>query len=149
FLSMNRKGSPVEAPVALTRAYGMLEFAYGYARLGRAERARALRTAGTVDLPQSDPIHRLLAQAYSARIEQALEAKPIETPLPAAVATELNALDRFSRYKVDRLRQGSQVLEPVEGLVPFQSFLRAELPELSLLRTISEPDLLAAELERV
>jgi hypothetical protein len=101
-----------------------LIFAYGLARLGQSEKARALADLATQPLDLEDPVHGFVVRAYRARIAHALEGQPPETPLPAAVAGELNDLERFLRYKVDRLRQFSTVLEPQERLDPMVAFHR-------------------------
>lgn len=146
-LNSARKRRPVEAPEALTRAYSFLEFAYGFARLGRPERARALRTSALAEIPAKDAIHNFLREAYTERIDQALEARPLDTPLSQKLGAALGKLDSFSRYKVDRLRKGSRVLEPVERLEDtFGAFIHGERADLAQLRTLTDPDQLTAEL---
>lgn len=122
FESTKRKRSAVEAAVEHTRAYVHLCFAYGFARLGQPDRARALREGACAGLNLKDAIHGYLARAYSARIDHALEGLAAETPLPSAVAGELNEMQKFLRYKVDRLRQASTILEPQERLDPIRAF---------------------------
>ncbi len=114
-----RKRSAVEAPPTLTRAYVNLEFAWGFARLASAERARALRDQALAALDRKDPVHHFLTRAYVARIDQALEGAAPDTPLPPEVNGLLNGLEPYMRYKVDRLRQFSLVLEPQERLDPW------------------------------
>ncbi|MFT3840042.1 MAG: hypothetical protein QM723_23850 [Myxococcaceae bacterium] len=125
-----RKRSPVEAPLNLTRAYVGFEFAWAFARLGQAERARALRDAGIKALPLNHevhgPVHRFLTRAYSVRIDQALEGLSPDTPLPAELTGQLNALDSFPRYRVDRLRQFSNVIETQERLDPISAFYKGK-----------------------
>jgi cellulose synthase operon protein C len=151
-----RKRSPVEAPPHLTRAYVGLEFAWGFARLGSAERARAVReqslsvlekvSSSTDPKEQNAPVHRYLMRAYSARIDQALEGVSPETPLGPAINGLLPTLEPFQRYKVDRLRQFSHVLEPQERLDATTDFFRAHqnqgAEELAALRGMKD----AAEL---
>ncbi|NTX14105.1 hypothetical protein HUA76_25195 [Myxococcus sp. CA056] len=119
-----RRRSSVEAPAELTQAYVRLVFACGLARLGQADRARALVASATAALDTKEPIHGFLSRAYGARVAQALEGEPLETPLPADISAELNALATFQRYKVDRLRQASALLEPSERLDPARAFGR-------------------------
>jgi hypothetical protein len=121
-----RKRSAVEAPEKLTGAYVNMLFAYGFARLGQADRARDLRQTAADALPEGDPIHSFLRQALGARVEHALEVLPAETPLPSEISGQLNALERFVRYKVDRLRQASFILEPHEHLDPVLAFQQAK-----------------------
>jgi len=138
-----RKRSPVEAPPNLTRAYVHFEFAWGFARLGNADRARQLRDAGLGALDRKMPVHQYLTRAYVARIDQALEGASPETPLAPDINALLTGLEAFLRYKVDRLRQSSMVLEPQERLDPMGLFWRssqnARGEELAALRGIQDP----------
>lgn len=148
-----RKRSPVEAPPHLTRAYVGFEFAWGFARLGSADRARALReqsvavlekvSSSTDPKDQNAPVHRYLLRAFSARIDQALEGVSPETPLGPEINGQLPALEPFQRYKVDRLRQFSHVLEPQERLDATSDFFRAHqnhgAEELAALRGMRDP----------
>jgi len=124
FERTTRRRSSVEAPAELTQAYVHLVFACGLARLGQADRARALVASATAVLDPKEPIHGFLSRAYGARVAQALEGEPLESPLPADISAELNALATFQRYKVDRLRQASALLEPSERLDPARAFGR-------------------------
>lgn len=137
-----RKRSAVEAPPALTRAYVHLEFAWAFARLANAERARTLRDGALAVLDKNDPVHQFLTRAYVARIDQALEGVAPDTPLPPEVNGLLNGLEPYMRYKVDRLRQFSAVLESQERLDPMNSFWRssqnARGEELAALRGLSD-----------
>lgn len=148
-----RKRSPVEAPPHLTRAYVGFEFAWGFARLGSADRARAIRdqslsvlekvSATNDPKDQNAPVHRYLMRAFSARIDQALEGVSPETPLGPEINGQLPTLEPFQRYKVDRLRQFSQVLEPQERLDATTDFFRAHQThgseELAALRGMKDP----------
>ncbi len=120
-----RKRSAVEAPPQLTRAYFHFEFAWGFARLASADRARQLRDGALAALDKKDPVHAYLTRAYVVRIDQALEGAAPDTPLPPDINGMLNGLEPYMRYKVDRLRQFSLVLEPQERLDPMGSFWRA------------------------
>ncbi|NMO17224.1 hypothetical protein HPC49_13090 [Pyxidicoccus fallax] len=153
FERTTRRRSSVEAPPALTQAYVHFVFACGLARLGQADRARALAATAAGALDTQEPIHGFLARAYGARVQQALEGLPPETPLPPDIASELNALSTFQRYKVDRLRQASALLEPSERLDPARAFgrgardLRGE--EFAALRDVKDAGKVAAELDRL
>jgi hypothetical protein len=137
FERTRRKRSATEADPKLTGAYVRFVVAYGAARLGRNERALELRDAALKVLPK-DPVHDLLSRGYVARIAQALEGLPPEMPLPPEVSAGLNGLSRLDRYKVDRVRQWSKILEPQERLDPIMAFQRGEAdprgPELAALR---------------
>ena len=138
-----RKRSPVEAPLNLSRAYVHFEFSWGFARLGNAERARQLRDAGLAALDRKLPVHQYLTRAYVARIDQALEGASPETPLAPDINAMLTGLEAFLRYKVDRLRQSSMVLESQERLDPMGLFWRSSQnsrgEELAALRSIRDP----------
>jgi hypothetical protein len=153
FGETNRARSTVEAPPPLTRAYVQLVFAYGLARLAQPERARQLVKSATAALDPKDAIHGFLCRAYRVRVEHALESLPPETPLPPDVAGELNQLERFLRYKVDRLRQFSTVLEPQERLDPMVAFHRGETdprgPEFTALRGETDRARLTTEVARL
>lgn len=110
-----RKRSPVEAPVGHTQAYINLQLALGYARVGKHDKARGLVNESQTALAAiNDPVHAYLSAAYSARVDHAIAGLPSETALGGEHSTRLSALDRVSRYKVDRLREASLILEPLE-----------------------------------
>ncbi len=138
-----RKRSAVEAAPLLTRPYVALEFAWGFARLANAERARQLRDGALAAIDRKDPVHHYLTRAYHARIEQALEGAAPDTPLAPEINGLLTGLESFVRYKVDRVRQFSQVLEPQERLEAISAFWRntrdARGEELAALRGLREP----------
>lgn len=121
-----RTRSPVEAKPELTRAYVAFVVAYGLGRLGAADRAHVFAAQGLAALDLADPVHGFLARAFQVRIQQAAEGAPADAALPTALAAELDGLERFLRYKVDRLRQASAILEPTERLDPIAAFQRAE-----------------------
>jgi hypothetical protein len=111
-IPQRRRRSPVEAPWHLTHAYARLIVAAGFARLGDAGRARALRDE-SVTAPMfgtTDPVHRFLSDAFTLRIEQTCELRRVDLPLSAPLVEQLAALDRTARYKVDRLREYSPTL---------------------------------------
>ena len=141
FDTTKRKRSATEADPKLTGAYVRFVVAYGFARIGLTDRAGALRDAALVALPK-DAIHDVLSRAYVARIAQALEGMAPETPLPADVSASLVSLAKLDRYKVDRVRQASKVLEPHERLDPIMAFQRGETdprgPEFADLRGIAD-----------
>ncbi len=151
FDDTSRKRSPVEAKLESSRAYVGFEFAWGFARLGQADRSRALRDASMAALPKGDPVHGFLTRAYSSRIDQALEGLSPEAPLAAELTASLNQLDTFSRYKVDRLRHSSTVLEPQERLDPIGDFWRTSNDprgeELAALRGLRDTGELVKALE--
>lgn len=145
FDQTRRQRSVIEAPTHMTGAYVSLVIAYGFARLGRVERAHQLRQAAAERLDLEDPIHGFLFRAYSARVDQALEGAPPETPLPAAVVGMLASLRSMDRFKVDRLREASSILEPQQRIDATRGFLRASSApggdEIATLRLMSGDEL--------
>jgi hypothetical protein len=140
-----RKRSPVEAttPAQYTNAYVNFQLAHGFARIGHHERARELMAAARGGLAPvaSDPVHAYLIAAFAARVDQAMAGVPPETPLPGALGAQLGALDRVSRYKVDRLREASRILEPLERPDAISAYSQRQNdsrgPEFAALRGIS------------
>jgi hypothetical protein len=153
FVATPRARSSVEAPLPLTRAYVDFTFAYGFARLGEIDRARRLADAAAGALDLADPVHGFLARTYRERVKQAVEGAPLETALPADLTGALNGLERFLRYKVDRLRQSSTILEPQERLDPMLAFHRGDRDprgaELEALRGETSRARLGAEVARL
>lgn len=145
-----RKRSLNEAPAHLTGAYADFQLAHGFARIGKHDRARELvdRARRALADVADDPVHAYLVAAFTARIEQALDGVPAETPLPGDLGVQLASLDRFVRYKVDRLREASRILEPLRRLDPVGGYLLGHPdsrgPELAALRELAEPRARAA-----
>jgi hypothetical protein len=148
FRRTRRERSIVEANPALTQAYVNLVFAWGFATLGERERARELAAdLGPVNL--TDPVHGALVSAYQARIQSALQGVAREAPLPPAVAGRFEALGGAERFKVDRLRLFSAVLEAQDRLDPFAAFTLGHDPrgaEFTPLRSLDDPAALAERL---
>ncbi|MGZ3423532.1 MAG: hypothetical protein ACXVEE_37065 [Polyangiales bacterium] len=148
-----RTRSAVEAKPEMTRAYVEHSIAYGLARLGSNDRARAIAREAQKKLDAKDPVHGFLVRAYGARIEQAIAGEGAHAALPAKIAAELNDLERFLRYKVDRLRQASQILEPLERLDPIGAFQRADADPrgdaFAPLRSLDNGDAIANALDGI
>ncbi len=151
-----RKRSPVEATPTLTTAYVALQLAHGFARIGKHERARELigEAKKTLDpLATTDTVHKYLTAAFAARVEQAISGVPAETPLSDVLGAELAGLDRVARYKVDRLRQVSRILEPLERPDAIGAFSKrqkdARGPEFAALRAIVDPIARAKEVDKL
>jgi hypothetical protein len=140
-----RKRSMMEAPAQQTNAYVHLQLAHGFARIGKHDRARGLvADAQQVMAPvATDPVHAYLIAAFVARVEQAIAGEPPEAALPESFTVRLAAIDRLSRYKIERLREVSRILEPLERSDAMGAFLQrhhdARGPEFAALYTIAEP----------
>jgi len=169
-----RKRTPLEAPPQLTGAYVNFQLAYGFARIGKQDRARALvadakRTlageaqkllgaAGTnaeevAKARQHLTVHDYLIAAYSARVDQAIAGMASETPLPDELGAQLAGLDRVARYKVDRLREASRILEPLERPDAIGAWIKHQKdsrgPEFAALREITDPIKRAKALDKL
>ncbi len=165
-----RKRTPVEAAPHLTNAYASFQIAVGFARIGNVDRAKALVAESRAALataiadPEHGVVHWYLASAFAARVEQAIAGVSPETPLPAELVAELEkrcaALDaeaaaktkpgdgpkvpsRTARYKIDRLREVSRILEPIERPDAIGTFTRRTTDsrgaEFDALRTLADP----------
>jgi hypothetical protein len=99
-----------------TQDYIDLQFAYAFARLGESSRTTALMGSAQKKLSKADAVHRWLLAAFVYRIEQCKHGKGASGPLPERLLVELEGFDQQDRYKVNRLRQHSRILEPHEAL---------------------------------
>ncbi|MCI0456773.1 MAG: hypothetical protein L0Z62_07325 [Gemmataceae bacterium] len=113
-----------------TEAYAHLILAFGLARLGEGQIARELHARAREVLSGGDEVHTSLLQAFSHRIRQALEGKPPSGPFPREQLEYLEAMDSIARYKVDRLRQYSRILEPHEEINPYRTWQVRFIDEL-------------------
>ncbi|MEO8698566.1 MAG: hypothetical protein ABI867_00950 [Kofleriaceae bacterium] len=153
--STRRKKSPVEAPQTQTNAYVGFQLAHGFARIGQHVRARAMVAESTAALATvaADAVHSYLMAAFAARVEQAIAGMPPETALPEPLGDQLAGLDRVARYKVDRLREASQILEPLERPDAIGAFSKRQHdsrgPEFAALRGIPDASARAKEINRL
>jgi cellulose synthase operon protein C len=113
--------------VPRTGAYVDLIFAYGMARLGDNDTSRDLMTRASAVLDQEDDVHDLMLEAYKYRIQQALDGKAAEGPLPVHLMELLEelkkqrALNKINPdYIVDRLRSISRIVEPHQKVAPYR-----------------------------
>src|SRR5204863_467781 len=87
-------------------------------------------------------VHLFLFDAYSLRVRQALEGRAADGPLSPGLYDRLAAMDDQARYRADKLRRFSRVLEPAERVHEFrEATLRSYVDELQ--RTLAELALLA------
>jgi hypothetical protein len=106
-----------------TLAYADLILAFGFARLGEKDTAVALRQRANDVLASRDDVHSILQAAYSYRIDQALNGLAPAGALPWENCLEhVQGMEVRQRYKVDRLRQYSAILEPDEQIDPYREF---------------------------
>ena len=113
-----------------TRALADLVLAFGLARVGDADGAGGLVREGLGALKKNDAVVGWLGRAFDRRVGQALEGKA-EGPLPADLMAQLDGMgqsgdgarqrdDKISRYKIDRIREHSRILEPLENVDPYR-----------------------------
>ena len=144
FERTRRVRHPIEAPVAYTGAYVGYQLAYAFARIGKHDRARMLIAASISALKpvEHDPVHRYLAGAFGARVEQAIAGLPPETPLPDELTAQLGNFTRETLYKVERLSESSRILEPLERPQAMARFLSrtgdSRGTEFAALRTMTD-----------
>jgi hypothetical protein len=118
---------PADADPYDTNAYAELMLAFGLARLGEDQVCRQLMSNARTWLdsrrgPQ-EKVHDVLRNAFEYRIHQVLSGKPAAGPLPQAQLEYMaNQLDHNMRYKVDRMRMRSRILEPDEKIDAFRTF---------------------------
>jgi hypothetical protein len=117
-------GGGVDAEPRFTGAYADLTFAFGLARLGEAAACRDLLLQAWQVLEDQDLVHHLLLQAYDYRIQQALKGQAHTGPLPAEQLEALERMETLTRYRVDRLRHHSRILEPQEKIDPYRGAVR-------------------------
>jgi len=145
-----------------TLGYIDLMFAYGLARLGEATPARALVESARQVLGGYKPgedraiTAEFLFQAFRSRVEQALAGKPPTGPLDPQLTDELDRIAAKSKeqyntphgkanYVIHRMREQSEILEPVEKLNPYAAWMKLDDPlrkALSELPRIKEPNAL-------
>lgn len=113
-----------------TRNYVKFIFAYTLVRLGEVANGRELLHQATADLMVQDPIHMWMGMAFNHRIEQAVQGGNNREPLPEDLLRSLEHMDRLDRYKIDRMRQNSRVLEPHDRIDPYRRWHRRYTDEL-------------------
>lgn len=114
-----------EPPVyanARTRAYARLLFAYAMARLGEMTHCQVLQEEAREALALSDPVHRWLWDAFQFRLREVQGGQPDRGRLSQELLGRLESMNRLDRYKIDRLRQNSRILEPWEKIDPYRNW---------------------------
>jgi len=119
-----------------------LVFAHGMARLGDRDRASSLLGEAREATRDRDAVMILLFGAFEHRVAQALEGKPNAGPLPSDLMNRLDRMgkdggederkrEKEARYKIDRLREHSRILEPLERINPYRHWVGAQAEELT------------------
>ena len=139
-------------PVTHTLAYVDLMFAFGLARLGEVAEARRLLHDAAAELEHADEVHSWLYAAFAFRVQQAIDSKVAGQRLPEVMLDLLreiespgflqhlpkgNARDdakqvqQTLRLKIDRVRQYSRILEPVERIAAYERWYGTHTDELT------------------
>lgn len=151
FRSTPRERSPIEGNPQQTEGYVRLCVAWGHARLGQPERAQAERAQALKCITPMDGVHGLCVALFIARIDQALSGRPPGAPLPADIQTRREALKRIERFKADRMRELSRILDPRGTFDPFELYQRADAhphgEAFARLLSQSDPTAVAAGLD--
>ena len=114
-----------------TRLYVDLMFAYGMTRLGEAGEARTIAEHASNHLKSTDEVHGWLIEAFLHRIGRAALGTPDRERLPDELLGRLEHVERVRRFKIDRLRELSRILEPTEKIAPYRAWHRYFKDELS------------------
>ncbi|HSQ54192.1 MAG TPA: hypothetical protein VLM40_00490 [Gemmata sp.] len=148
----------LDAETEATTAYAQFMFAWALGCLGERTRAKdwaakARKLVSRAGGPGVDPAaHAVLGDLFLLRVKDAQEGRPAKPGLPTDLAVRIDALPELARYSVDRLREHSRILEPLDRVRAFRGLdLKSfwgndRLGErLSVLAARTEPDLLAEE----
>ncbi len=105
---------------ARTKSYADLMFTYALARLGETSQCNEMLAEISAGLLQTDdPLHAWVFDAYSHRVKQALAGDQKGQPLPAELLQRLESMPMFDRYKLEKLRSMSHILEPNVRINPY------------------------------
>ena len=110
----------LDAETEATAAYAQFMLAWGLGCLGertlaRDWAARARKRLARYSGPGIDPAaHALLSDLFLHRVKDAQEGRPAKLGLPADLHVRLDTLASLTRYSVDRLREHSRILEPLD-----------------------------------
>ena len=105
-----------------TKGYAELVFAFALSRLGESVHCKEVLEQLSKVLQRSDRVHRWVYQAFQLRIQQALQGQGTDGQLSDDLLAELEDMERMDRYKIDRLRQHSRILEPHVRIDPYRNW---------------------------
>ncbi len=143
--------------------------------MGAASEARNALSEAIQAIPEPDQVHTWLYDAFAARVQQAVDghgASGTEASegLPEDLLVRLEQLEKPAylqhmvgpnldkernrlkqdRYKIDKLRAHSRILEPHEKIDPYRAwhghFADALANDLALLADVRDPDVLSSRL---
>jgi hypothetical protein len=118
----------LDAEIDCTAAYAQFMFAWGLGCLGERTLARdwgaqARKGVARGSGPLVEPgVHAVLSDLFLLRVRDAQEGRPAKPGLPADLRARLDALPerRLAQYAVDRLREHSRILEPLDRVLAFR-----------------------------
>ncbi len=122
----------VEPTVAInpqTKGYADLMFAYALAKLGETAHCDQILADLSPRLDRNDPIHQWVFQAFGYRIKQSLAGETGQDSLPDELLKRLEHMPSMDRYKLEKMRQRSYILEPHVRINPYLNTLRNHLDE--------------------
>ena len=105
-----------------TKRYADLVFAFAFARLGETAHCNRLLEQVAQVLDRGDPIHKWVYRAFEMRIQQALSGRATQGQMSGELLQQLESMNRMDRYKLDRLRQHSRILEPHLRIDPYRNW---------------------------
>ncbi|NUQ64872.1 MAG: hypothetical protein HUU20_20605, partial [Pirellulales bacterium] len=143
---------PPAYPAARTRQYVKLLFAYAMARIGDTAHSQALMDEARAAFGHRDTVHWWLCEAFQFRVREAMSGQPSRGRLSRELLDGLESMDRIERYKVDRLRQNSRILEPSERIDPYRNWRRYAddfMREVALLVDVVDRDELQSRIDRL
>lgn len=137
-----------------TRTYLDLVLAFGMARRGETAPAKELlESAGNLLRRKRDPLHQWCLEAFEYRIQQVLAGDSPASPWPRHLSEAFQAFSKHDQFKLNRLRQDSQILEPPQTRDLYRAYRQDAQDdlarELADLEAIGDSAELAAWLERL
>ncbi len=149
----------VQQEASVSLPYVDLLFAYGFARLGEITLSRQLLEAARLELAKTqdkqgkpDPVHHLLLKGFEHRIDEVLHGRSKPAPLVDVFGEALHKLTPEERYKIDRFRELSMILEPHEKLHPYLRWLQSAddlYKEIARLAELRSPAELRLDIQRL
>lgn len=140
----------IEEPIAAnhpqTGGYAELMFAYALARLGETAECNEMLDELSNRLVGKDAIHRWVYLAFRHRIKRALAGATAQESLPTDLLDQLESMDKMDRYKLDKMRHRSHILEPHIRIDPYRNWHQRYPDDLSremaaLQNTMSQDEL--------
>jgi len=122
----NLRWAGLDPETDCTAAYAQFMLAWGLGCLGERTRAkdwaaRARKVVSRVTGPGVDSAaHAVLGDLFLLRVRDAQEGRSAKPGLPPDLQTRLEALPELARYAVERLREHSRILEPLDRARAFR-----------------------------